>query len=92
MLLELPSRWYLGRVTARTMLTVTLAEALCGHDLGDLGMFLDGELNEESEITPLPRPIELSLSSLDSAQPYPAEHLAAVSRRTHQKLKKKGRS
>lgn len=84
-LLELPSRWYAGVVLRRTSTTVMLGPdlALCGHDLGDLGLFLEGRVSETTEVTPLPRGVELSLSSVDSAQPYPAELLRKVCRRTH---------
>lgn len=84
MLVECPSRWYLGVVLARTSATVRLAEALCGHDLGDLGMFLDGKPSRSAELTPLPRPVEINLGTVDSVQPYPREFLAVVRKRTHQ--------
>lgn len=73
-LLECPSRWYAGIVLRRTSMTVVLAPrlCLCGHDLGDLGMFLGGRLSESSEVTPLPRG--------GRAQPIVDRHSTAVSR------------
>jgi hypothetical protein len=88
-LIECPSRWYLGVVTVRSSMTVELDEGLAGHDLGDFGMFLEGEISESTELTPLPRKIEISLSSIDSAQPYPVEMLRKIRKRTHQKQGKK---
>lgn len=84
-LLECPSRWYLGVVDHRTSMTVVLKPELCicGHDLGDLGMFLDGKVSNSTELTPLPRGIEISLSSIDTCQPYPVEFLQKVCKRTH---------
>jgi hypothetical protein len=82
-LLECPSRWYLGVVESRTALTVRLKDAVCGHDLGDLGLFLEGKVSSSTELTPLPRTIEINLGSVDSAQAYPAPYLAAIRKRTH---------
>lgn len=81
-LLECHSRWYLGVVRARSQLTVRLGPALCGHDLGDLGLFLDGR-PQAAELTPLPRPIEVNLSLVESCQGYPAEAFAKINKRTH---------
>ncbi len=84
-LIEMPSRWYVGVVADRSSVTFTLAEALCGHDLGDLGLFLDGKAAAQTgaELTPLPRPIELNLGSVDSAQRYPVAYLEKLRKRTH---------
>ncbi len=82
-LVEMPSRWYLGVVVSRNSVNFELTESICGHDLGDLGQFLDGVISNSTELTPLPRNIFLSLSSLDSAQEYPLAMLKAVRKRTH---------
>ena len=84
-LLELPSRWYLGVVTHRGQLTARLRPALCGHDLGDLGLFLAGTPREH-ELTPLPRGVEVNLNSIDSAQEYPREFLERINVRSHKPL------
>lgn len=55
-LLECPSRWYVGVVETRTSSTSVLAApALMIHDLGDAGLFLDGTPSTQCEHTPLPR-------------------------------------
>lgn len=83
-LIECPSRWYLGVVVARNSVTVTLADVVMAHDLGDTGLFMDGTISPSTELTPLPRGIEISLGSIDTAQPYPVGLLAKVRKRTHQ--------
>ena len=82
-LIECPSRWYLGVVVARSQMTVRLMPALCGHDLGDLGLFLDGKLHG-AEMTPLPRGKEVNLMTADSVEPYPREYFDRINKRTHQ--------
>lgn len=84
-LLELPSRWYLGVVTERTGLTATLSPALCCHDLGDMGMFLGGDPRGH-EVTPLAAGIEVNLNSIDSAQAYPVELFHRINRRSHEPM------
>ena len=85
-LVEMSGRWYVGVVLARTHLTARLSPAVCGHDLGDYGMFLCGEVSESTELTPLPRGVELNLAVAESVQAYPREYLARVNRRTHEPL------
>jgi hypothetical protein len=84
--LETPDRWYLGVVAERTSLTAILAApALCVHDTGDLGLFLDGKASAKSnmEATPLPRGKEVSLALLSSAEPFPEEFFRRYCKRTH---------
>ena len=81
-LLECPQRWYCGVVESRTSLTVRLSPALVGHTLGDLGQFLAGKL-ADAELTPAPRPIEVSLSVVETAQEYPLEYFQRINKRTH---------
>lgn len=88
-LLECPSRWYLVRVARRSGLTVTLDLAICGHLIQDLGQFLDGLVPSGTELTVLPRPIEVNLGSVDTAQEYPLEYLQRVRKRTHDPVEEK---
>jgi hypothetical protein len=81
-LLELPSRWYLGVVVARGAMTARLFPALCGHELGDMGLFLEGSPSGH-EITPLARGVEVNLNSIDTAQAYPYAFFERINRRSH---------
>lgn len=90
MLIECPSRWYLGVVVRRTQMTVRLSPAICGHTLGDLGLFLAGDVSSgeyKAELTPLPRAIEINLVTADSVQPYPRTYFARLNKRTHKPTK-----
>ena len=84
-LIECPQRWYCGVVLSRTSLTVRLSPALIGHTLGDLGQFLAGKL-AEAELTPAPRPIEVSLAAVETAQEYPLEYFEQINKRTHKEI------
>ena len=84
-LLECPQRWYVGVVLSRTSLTVRLSPALVGHTLGDMGQFLSGKL-AEAELTPAPRPIEVSLAAVETAQEYPLEYFQRINKRTHKEI------
>ena len=82
-LVECPSRWYLGKVSERTTMTVRLSDGLVAHTIGDLGLFLSGKVSTSCELTPLPRDIEINLANIDTVQPYPEDMLRNVRRRTH---------
>lgn len=83
-LIECPSRWYLGIVIRRTTMTVSLAEdGIVCHDLGDTGMFYEGRISESTELTPLKREIEINLGSVDSIQPFPKDLMYKMRKRTH---------
>ena len=84
-LIEHAQRWYLGIVEERTSVTVRLTPelAIMGHNLGDTGMFLEGRISGTTELTPLPRGVELALAGVESVQPYPRELLEKICRRTH---------
>lgn len=82
-LIECPSRWYLGVVKERTPITVIIEEGLVGHLISDLGLFLDGQVPDGTELTPLPRDLEINFGSIDTVQEYPVELLRKVRKRTH---------
>jgi hypothetical protein len=47
------------------------------------GMFQGGKLSESTELTPLPRGVEVGYHDGRTAQPYPAELIARIRKRTH---------
>lgn len=83
-LIEMHGRWYCGHVIRRTQVTARLFPVVCIHDTGDFGMFLTGRLSTSSEVTPMPRPIEVNLATAEMAMAYDPDHFAAINRRTHQ--------
>ena len=85
-LLELPSRWYVGVVVRRGSMTATLSPALVAHDLGDMGLFLAGKPNRH-EVTPLNGVLEVNLNSIDTAQLYPLEAFEQINKRSHEPMK-----
>lgn len=85
-LLELPSRWYLGVVEERSGLTCRLAApALMIHSLGDAGRFLDGKPTVQGgwEATPLPGGYEVNLQSVDGCAPYDEAAFRRICKRSH---------
>lgn len=83
-LLELPSRWYLGRVARRGSIDCTLDEAAIVHQIGDVGEFLSGVLTESTEVSPLPRPVTVAFGSIDTCQALDPTHLRTLRVRTHE--------
>ena len=85
-LVECPSRWYLGVVTERNSVTFTIDEVIVGHDLGDLGMFAAGRISTSTELTPIPRPKEINFASVDTVEEFPIEYIRNMRKRTHKEL------
>lgn len=88
--LECPSRWYIGRVKKRDHLTCILEDVVCGHDLGDLAMFMEGTISTATELSPLlDQLVEVNFSAIETVQTYDEARLAKISKRTHARLAEK---
>ena len=82
-LVEMPQRWYCGRVQNRYDATSKLFPVVVGHHLGDLGGFLKGTLSQSAEVSPSIRAIEVSHLKIESVYSYDKEAFEKINKRTH---------
>lgn len=90
-LVECPQRWYMGRVHHRGAVTFVLADAAAIGQIGDLGQFLDGVLTADTDISPLPRGIEIHLAEVQTVQPLTPTILKNLRVRTHEPMPPRSR-